>query len=71
MLTVKGLEGFSFEACLNLAAVADIDGVQVPFLHLNHLIAAKKAANRPKDQLDVMYLEKIQKILEEQEKRKG
>jgi hypothetical protein len=71
MLTVKGLEGFSFEACLNLAAVADIDDVQVPFLHLNHLIAAKKAANRPKDQLDVMYLEKIQKILEEQEKRKG
>jgi hypothetical protein len=37
----------------------------VPFLHINHLIANKVAVNRPKDQLDVMYLEKIKKMLED------
>jgi len=65
MTYVKGLEGFSFDECLSLASIADIEGVQVPFLHINHLIAAKKAANRPKDQLDIIYLEKIKKLLEE------
>ena len=46
-----------------MASVAEIDGVQVPFLHINQLIANKKAVNRPKDQLDVIELERIQKIL--------
>lgn len=45
-----------------MASIADIDGVQVPFLHINQLIANKKAVNRDKDQLDVIALEKIQKI---------
>ena len=34
----------------------------VRFLHINHLIASKKAANRPKDQIDVIYLEKIKEL---------
>ena len=67
MTDVKGLEGFGFDECLLKASVADIDGVKVPFLHINHLIAAKKAANRPKDQLDIIYLEKIQKLLDEEQ----
>ena len=62
MVNMKGLEGYSFDECLNMASIADIDGVQVPFLHINQLIANKKAVNRPKDQLDVMELERIQKI---------
>ena len=62
MVNMKGLEGYSFEQCLKLAGVADIDGVLVPFLHINHLIANKKAVNRPKDQLDVIYLERIKEI---------
>lgn len=65
MVDVKGLENFTFEQCLQMASVADIDDIKIPFLHINHLIAAKKAANRPKDQLDVIYLEKIKKMLEE------
>jgi hypothetical protein len=44
--------------------LADIDDVQVPVLHINHLIANKKAVNRPKDQLDVIYLEKIKQLRE-------
>ena len=37
----------------------------VPFLHINHLIQNKKVVNWPKDQIDVMELEKIKKILAE------
>jgi predicted nucleotidyltransferase len=65
MVGMKGLEGYSFDECLQLASIADIEGVQVPFLHINHLIANKVAVNRPKDQLDVLYLEKIKKLLED------
>ncbi|MBO9593874.1 MAG: hypothetical protein J7599_13285 [Niabella sp.] len=63
---MKGLEGFSFEQCLKFAGIAEIDDVKVPFLHINHLIANKKAVNRPKDQIDVIELERIKKILEEE-----
>lgn len=62
---MKGLEEFSFEDCLSMASVADIDGVKVPFLHINHLIANKKVVNCPKDQLDVIYLEKIKQLREQ------
>ena len=66
MTDMKGLEGFSFEECYKQASIATIDDVEVPFLHINHLLANKKAVNRPKDQLDVLYLEKI-KIMNEKE----
>ena len=62
LIDMKGLEDYTFDECLALATIAEIDGVTVPFLHINHLIANKKAVNRSKDQIDVMELEKI-KIL--------
>lgn len=62
MVSMKGLEGLTFDECLALASIADIDDVKIPFLHINHLIINKKAVNRPKDQLDVIYLEKILKL---------
>ncbi len=65
MIVVKGLEGLSFDECFKYATIADIDGINVPFLHINHLIASKLAANRQKDQLDVIYLEKIKKLKDE------
>lgn len=65
MIGVKGLEGHGFNECLKYATIGDIDGIQVPFLHINHLIASKVAANRPKDQIDVIYLEKIRKLKDE------
>jgi len=66
LVDMKGLEGYSFDECLKVSLLADIDGLQIPFLHINHLIANKKAVNRPKDQLDVIYLEKIKKLREEE-----
>lgn len=66
MVGVKGLEKYSFDECLEMATIADIDGIKVPFLHINHLIDSKKAANRPKDQIDVIYLEKIRQLMKEE-----
>ena len=65
LIDMKGLEGYTFTECLQLASLAEIEGLKIPFLHINHLIANKKAVNRPKDQTDVIYLEKIKKYLEE------
>lgn len=65
LVNMKGLEGYSFDDCLNMASTADIDDIRVPFLHINQLIANKKAVNHPKDQLDVIELERLQKILGE------
>ena len=47
-----------------MASVADLEGVEVPFLHISHLIENKKIVNRPKDQVDVIELEKIRKLRE-------
>ena len=68
MTSMKGLEDKSFDECLSHARVADLNGVRVPFLHINDLIINKKAVGRPKDQLDILELEKIKKYLEEKAK---
>ena len=52
-------------AGLNWIFIADFETVQVPFLHINHLIQNKKIVDRPKDKIDVIELEKIKRILEE------
>lgn len=65
MTSMKGLENIPFGQSLEMASIADLEGVQVPFLHINHLIANKRIVNRPKDQVDVIELEKIRKIREE------
>ncbi|MEO5564722.1 MAG: hypothetical protein ABIR18_14850, partial [Chitinophagaceae bacterium] len=68
LTSMKGLENQSFEDCYQRSNIADFEGVEVPFLHLNDLLANKKAVDRFKDQIDVIELEKIQKI---QEKEQG
>lgn len=67
LTSMIGLEKYSFAECLSIASIATIEGVEVPFLHINQLIANKKAVNRPKDQLDVIYLEKIIALKKENE----
>jgi hypothetical protein len=58
MTSLKGVD-LSFDECYQLAPIAEIEGIKVPFLHINQLIDNKKAVNRPKDQTDVLELEKI------------
>jgi predicted nucleotidyltransferase len=62
---MKGLEHPGFDECLMMASIADLEGINVPFLHINHLIMNKKIINRPKDQIDVIELEKIRKLRED------
>jgi hypothetical protein len=64
MTDVKGLEHHSFDYYLRAASIATIYGTEVPFLHINHLIDSKEAADRPKDKIDVAELNKIKSILE-------
>ena len=64
-VNMKTLENYNFEECLSVASIANIDGIKVPFLHINHLIANKKAINRHKDQIDVIELEKIKELRKE------
>jgi hypothetical protein len=59
MTSVKGLENSSFEQLLAQAYIVEINETPVYFLDYNNLIKAKKAANRPKDILDIEELEKI------------
>ena len=62
MTTMVGLEDEGFESCYKQAKIFDIGPIKLPFIHINHLIANKKRVNRPKDQIDVIYLEKIQQL---------
>lgn len=68
MTKMVGIET-SFAECMALATKAEIEGIPVPFLHINQLIANKKAVNRPKDQIDVAALEKIKELLQQQQER--
>ena len=68
MTSMKGLENVTFEECYQLSSLANLEGVTVRFLHINHLIENKKVVNRPKDQVDVIYLEKIKRLLKDQNK---
>lgn len=61
MTSVKGLENKPFKTLLEKANIIDIDGIPVYFIDYDSLIISKKAANRPKDLLDIEELEKINK----------
>jgi hypothetical protein len=64
---MKGLEDYTFDECFQMASIADIEGISIPFLHINQLIQNKKVVNRLKDQLDVIHLEEIRKLRNEPE----
>ena len=63
--SLKGVD-LDFDTCYRLAPTFEIEGVKFHFLHINHLIANKKAVGRTKDKLDVEELEKIKKLREEE-----
>ena len=39
LIEMKGLEGYTFDECYQLATIAEIEDVPVPFLHINCRIA--------------------------------
>lgn len=50
-----------FEQADQRKIIADIDGISVPFLHLNDLVLSKFNTGRLKDKADVEELQKIQR----------
>lgn len=59
MTAIKGLEDKSFQELYDEATIVLLGGVEVKFIDYDSLILAKKASNRPKDQLDVEELKKL------------
>ena len=69
MTEMKGLEDFKFHECYEMAFVAEIDDIKIPFLHLSQLITNKRVVDRPKDRDDVTALEQIQQIHDQENDR--
>ncbi|WP_026710804.1 hypothetical protein [Flavobacterium filum] len=59
MTAIKGLEDKSFQELYDEATIVLLGGVEVKFIDYDSLILAKKASNRPKDQLDIEELNKL------------
>lgn len=59
MTKVKGLDEIGFDNCQALASIANLEGILVPFLHINHLIKAEEASARIQDLADIDKLKKI------------
>lgn len=57
----------SFDDCYQKSYKAIINGITIPFLHINQLMEEKEANSRPKDLLD---LEELRKIVSEEKKDK-
>lgn len=53
--------GVTFDEIWNSKVLGQYEGVEVYFAGLDSLIKMKKAANRPKDQEDLKFLEQIKK----------
>ena len=54
MLDLKGME---FEESYRRSSMYETDGIEVRLIHYQDLLAAKKAAGRPKDLVDIIYLQ--------------
>jgi hypothetical protein len=59
MTSIKGLEEKSFQDLYDDTTIVLLGGVEVKFIDYDNLIIAKKASNRPKDQLDIEELNKL------------
>lgn len=53
------ISGVKYEDAALGKQFGNFEGLKVPFLHINHLIAAKTATGRPQDKADVEILQEI------------
>lgn len=54
---LTGITGVEFSAAWETRMMLELEGIAVPVLSRAHLIANKRAADRPKDRLDLRWLE--------------
>ena len=53
------ITGVNYDDADREKVIAEIEGLRLPILHLNHLVISK-ISNRTKDKLDIEELQKIQ-----------
>lgn len=56
------ISGVNFNAAWQQKTTTVLDGVTIPFIHLNHLILSKMSTGRPQDKIDIEQLQKIQAL---------
>lgn len=56
------ISGVNYEDADKEKIIASVEGMQVPILHLKHLVLSKLSNERTKDKLDVEELQKIQQL---------
>lgn len=56
---ITAIKGLSFEDTYKQASDVDVDGAPVRLIHYNHLLQAKRAAGRPRDQNDLDNLQRL------------
>jgi predicted nucleotidyltransferase len=54
---ITSIKGCVFEEVFKNSFIVPIEGIEIRLIHLNDLLIAKKAANRPKDNDDINHLE--------------
>jgi hypothetical protein len=54
---LTSIDGVEFEDCFASRVIVDIEGVNVPFIDVGHLIVNTRASGRPQDLADVAALE--------------
>lgn len=56
------ISGVEYETADKEKIIADIEGMKIPILHINHLVLSKMSNDRTKDKLNVEELQKIQAL---------
>ena len=56
------ISGVDFKDAWKEKTIAILDGISIPFIHLNHLIVSKITTGRLQDKIDIEKLQKIQSI---------
>jgi hypothetical protein len=59
MTEIPGLGKDKFDEYYAMATIDQIDGINIRFLHYNHLLTNKAATGRVKDKLDIEELQRI------------
>jgi|ERR1019366_4562587 predicted nucleotidyltransferase len=56
------ISGVDFTDAWEHKTVAKLEGIPIPFIHLQHLIISKITTGRPQDKIDIEKLQQIQKL---------
>ena len=56
---LRTVDGVASEAIFDREVVAELDGIAIRVIHLEDLIANKRAAGTPQDLIDVEFLERV------------